>query len=48
VKRDGHTSWHHLLPAGSDKPVDLLDEELTSGGRHKVYSKTLAIALSLF
>lgn len=47
VQRGGHTSWHHLLPAESDNPVDLLDEELTSGGRHKVYCKILALALPM-
>ena len=46
VQRGGATQWHHLLPAGSDNPVDLLDEELTSGGRHRVYCKTLALLQS--
>ena len=47
VQRDGHTTWHHLLPAGSETVVDLLDEELTSGGRHKVYIKTIPFALAM-
>jgi glucose-6-phosphate dehydrogenase assembly protein OpcA len=47
VQRGGHTTWHHLLPAGSEGTVDLLDEELTSGGRHKVYIKTLPLALAM-
>lgn len=47
VQRSGAAQWHHLLPAGSDKPVDLLDEELTTGGRHRVYCKTLAVAVTL-
>jgi glucose-6-phosphate dehydrogenase assembly protein OpcA len=47
VQRNQMTQWHHLLPAGSDDPVDLLDEELTTGGRHRVYCKTLAVAVTL-
>jgi glucose-6-phosphate dehydrogenase assembly protein OpcA len=33
--------YHHLLPAGSDDLVNLLDEELTRGGKHRVYLKAL-------
>ncbi len=47
VQRNRSAQWHHLLPAGSDNPVDLLDEELTTGGRHRVFCKTLAVALTL-
>ena len=31
----------HLLPASNDELVNLLDEELTLGGRHRVYLKAL-------
>lgn len=47
VQHDGIPQWHHLLPAGSDQPVDLLDEELTTGGRHRVFCKALTVALTL-
>jgi len=40
---DGRTHCH-LLPAGSDEIGHLLDEELTLGGRHRVYLKALAAA----
>jgi hypothetical protein len=41
--RDGRSS-HHLLPADSEDLADILDEELASGGRHRVYLKALAAA----
>jgi glucose-6-phosphate dehydrogenase assembly protein OpcA len=34
-------SHQHLLPAGADDLCSLLDEELTLGGRHRVYLKAL-------
>jgi len=40
---DGRTHCH-LLPAGSDEIGHLLDEELTLGGRHRVYLKALTTA----
>lgn len=39
---DGRVS-QHLLPAGADDQVGLLNEELTRGGRHRVYLKALEI-----
>jgi glucose-6-phosphate dehydrogenase assembly protein OpcA len=44
--RDGST-YSHLFPAGSDEIGTLLDEELTLGGRHRVYLKALAAAQPL-
>ncbi|MEQ1854275.1 MAG: glucose-6-phosphate dehydrogenase assembly protein OpcA [Chthoniobacteraceae bacterium] len=44
--RDGRGT-RHLLPADSDDLADILDEELASGGRHRVYLKALAAAESL-
>ncbi len=38
----------HLLPAGGDDAFHLLDDELTFGGRHRVYLKALAAAERLF
>ena len=40
---DGRSA-KHLLPADSDDLADILDEELTSCGRHRVYLKALAAA----
>lgn len=37
---DGHT-YHHLVPAGKDDIVDLFNEELMRGGKHKVYLRAL-------
>jgi len=37
----------HLLPAGADNVASLLDDELTFGGRHRVYLKALAAAQKL-
>ena len=41
--KDGRSA-KHLLPADSDDLADILDEELASGGRHRVYLKALAAA----
>jgi uncharacterized membrane protein len=40
--------YEHLLPAGGDDILDLLDRELTRGGRHAIYLKALAAAERLF
>lgn len=42
VRASDGSTHNHLLPAGCDSAVDLLDEELTTGGRHKVYLKALS------
>jgi len=41
--KDGRSA-RHLLPADSDDLACVLDEELASGGRHRVYLKALAAA----
>jgi glucose-6-phosphate dehydrogenase assembly protein OpcA len=41
-------SYQHLMPAGKEDIACLLDDELTFGGRHKVYSKALAVAEGIF
>jgi glucose-6-phosphate dehydrogenase assembly protein OpcA len=43
---DGRT-YHHLLPAGNNRSTSLLAEELSLGGRHRVYIKALAVAKEL-
>lgn len=42
------TSYDHLVPAGKDTLIALLDEELMGHGRHQVYLRALAAAESLF
>ena len=34
----------HLLPAGHEESIDLLNEEIMRGGKHKVYLRALAAA----
>jgi hypothetical protein len=46
VRVDGR-EYVHLLPAGHDDVGSLLDDELTFGGRHRVYLKALAAAQKL-
>jgi glucose-6-phosphate dehydrogenase assembly protein OpcA len=41
-------AYTHLLPAGCDDVGNLLDEELTLGGRHQVYLKALRTAEPLW
>ena len=43
---DGRT-YRHLLPAGNNRSTSLLAEELSLGGRHRVYIKALAVAKEL-
>ena len=38
---------HHLIPAGRDELIELLNEELMRGGKHEVYLRALAAAESL-
>ncbi|HEY2343602.1 MAG TPA: glucose-6-phosphate dehydrogenase assembly protein OpcA [Chthoniobacteraceae bacterium] len=40
--------FQHLMPAGKEDIPSLLDDELTFGGAHKVYSKALAGAVAVF
>jgi glucose-6-phosphate dehydrogenase assembly protein OpcA len=44
--KDGRATGH-LLPADSDDLADILDEELASSGRYRVYLKALAACESL-
>ncbi len=39
---------HYLLPAGREEKIDLLDQELAQGGKHRVYLKALEAAEPLF
>jgi glucose-6-phosphate dehydrogenase assembly protein OpcA len=39
---------HYLLPAGREEKIDLLDQELAQGGKHRVYLKALQAAEPLF
>ena len=39
---------HYLLPAGREENIDLLDQELMQGGKHRVYLKALHAAEPLF
>ena len=41
VKLPDGRVYHHLLPAGQDELISLLNEELMRGGKHKVYLKAL-------
>lgn len=43
---DGH-EFQHLLPAGNNQTINLLAEELSLGGRHRVYIRALAVAQAL-
>lgn len=47
VTIDARREFQHLLPASADDLTTLLDEELTLGGRHKVYQRALAAAIPL-
>jgi glucose-6-phosphate dehydrogenase assembly protein OpcA len=40
--------YQHLLPAGEDGAIHLLDDELTFGGQHRVYVKVLGVVERLF
>lgn len=39
--------YHHLVPAGDDELIKLLDEELMRGGKHLVYVRSLTAAQAL-
>jgi glucose-6-phosphate dehydrogenase assembly protein OpcA len=39
--------YQHVLPAGSDDLCSLLDEELTRGGKHRVYLKALQALMQI-
>lgn len=48
VRPVGGNPHQHLLPGGREDIASLLDDELTFGGRHRVYLKALAVAQTLF
>ena len=37
----GETAMPRLMPAGSNDPVQLMEEELMGGGRHRVYLRAM-------
>jgi hypothetical protein len=39
---------HSLMPGGKDDPVCLLNDELMSGGKHKVFLKAVAAIAKAF
>jgi glucose-6-phosphate dehydrogenase assembly protein OpcA len=41
IRLSGEGAIHYLMPGGSDDLVALLDDELMSGGKHKVYLKAV-------
>lgn len=43
----GGCEFQHVLPAGSNRTIALLREELALGGRHRVYLKALAVTKAL-
>jgi glucose-6-phosphate dehydrogenase assembly protein OpcA len=44
----GGQDYHHLVPPGKDNLLDLFNEEMLRGGKHKVYVRALAAAETLF
>jgi len=42
VRLSGDRESHYLMPSGKDDAVSLLNDELMSGGKHKVYLKAVA------
>jgi glucose-6-phosphate dehydrogenase assembly protein OpcA len=42
IRLPGERESHYLMPGGKDELVALLDDELMSGGKHKVYLKAVA------
>ena len=39
---------HYLLPAGKEEKIALIDQELTQGGKHRIYAKALKAVEGLF
>lgn len=39
---------HYLLPAGKEEKIALIDQELTQGGKHRIYAKALKAVEALF
>jgi len=43
IRLPGNRETHYLMPGGGDDLLTLLDDELMSGGRHKVYLKAVGM-----
>ncbi len=43
IRLPGNRESHYLMPGGNDDLVCLLDDELMSGGKHKVYLKAVGM-----
>ena len=43
VRLPGNRESHYLMPGGKDDLVSLLNDELMSGGKHKVYLKAVSL-----
>jgi len=41
IRLSGERESHHLMPGGKDDLVSLINDELMSGGKHKVYLKAV-------
>jgi len=48
IRLSGEGAVHYLMPGGKDDLVCLLDDELMSGGKHKVYLKAVATIVNAF
>jgi glucose-6-phosphate dehydrogenase assembly protein OpcA len=46
IRLSGDRESHYLMPGGKDDPVALLNDELMSGGKHKVYLKAVTTIVS--
>jgi glucose-6-phosphate dehydrogenase assembly protein OpcA len=47
ITLSGNRESHYLMPGGKDDAVSLLNDELMSGGKHKVYLKAVAAVVSV-
>jgi len=47
IRLPGNRESHYLMPGGKDDTVSLLNDELMSGGRHKVYLKAVAALVDI-
>jgi glucose-6-phosphate dehydrogenase assembly protein OpcA len=48
IRLSGEGAVHYLMPGGKDDLVCLLDDELMSGGKHKVYLKAVETIIKAF
>jgi glucose-6-phosphate dehydrogenase assembly protein OpcA len=47
IRLPGNRESHYLMPGGKDEIVCLLNDELMSGGKHKVYLKAVTAVVSI-